>query len=182
MRYTILFSILFIVLSCQEDEKAQARRMAAADEIRNRQIKRVTNLQLEAWVMDKGQTISRLLQKHLNRAVNQALEDSTIQDFKDFTQLGLLSGEDSLQQAYKIDIAKLSFSEKLPKTSSELVQQMWTKYKEGEISPVPQSQIMDAEKVLFTSPIILNGKPRGMWRIVFDKKESINMIDVRELE
>ncbi len=180
--YLLIFFLMGIFLyACGDLEQSQKNREAIAKEMAARKVKFITNEQLLKWADYKGQEITRITQKMLNRAVITAQEnDSSLSSTKIF-EIPLAS-LDTLVQSPVLSIEKSSF-DKENRQLSDKEKAFMKRYQAGEFQLELQSAFTAGDSILVhTSPIILNGKPQGMWRIYFKKKELIQKMDMKEVD
>ena len=177
----IFLSSFFLVLgliSCEDPAKSEARRKEASHALSNREIKRVTEQQLLDLAIKEGNDIARVIQKDLSRSVNQALTDKKINSKDDFHLINQLVSLDTLTKQYEAKIQMFSFTN-TTNTPSENQLSTLKQYQEGSIPMSPKTEMLSDEEVLYTSPIILDAKPRGMWSVIFTKKFLVYKMDVK---
>lgn len=177
----VFFLGLLFLEACGDLEQSQKNREAVAEEMAARKVKFITDEQLLKWTDYKGQEITRITQKMLNRASIAAQEnDSSLSQAKLFEMP--LASLDTLVKPPVVKIEKSSF-ETDNKQLTDKERAFLKRYQEGELQLEIQSAFLQGDSVIvYTAPIILDGKPQGMWRIYFKKKELIQKMDMKEVD
>ncbi len=167
--------------ACGDLEQSQKNRESIAKEMAARKVKFITNEQLLKWTDYKGQEITRITQKMLNRAAIAAQDSNTALSNAQLFSIPLAS-LDTLVQSPVMKIEKSAFDDsKAQLTDKERA--FMARYQSGELQLELQSAFLVGDSILVhTAPIILNGKPQGMWRIYFKKKELIQKMDMKEVD
>ncbi len=177
-----LYLALFILLTaCGDLEQSIKNRESIADEMKAREIKFITDDQLLKWTDHKGQQVTRITQKMLNRALIKTQEtepDSTVG--ASFISKSI-ADLDTLVKLPILKIDKYAF-ETAQNTLPDKAKTFMKQYQEGKINLALQSAFLEGDSVLiYTAPIILAGKPEGIWVIHFQKKQLIFELDMKEL-
>ena len=154
---------------------------AIKNEVKSRKIHRVSEKEFQQWTTNKGNEISRIAQKYLNRAYNKGLETNKISSAKEFSQLLPLANIDSLAKTYQVDIQPISFERTQVDDLYTIEADYWKKYKSGEAALKPTTEYVEnRRKRVFIAPIYLKGAV-GLWSIHFERQNVIQQI-VKERE
>ncbi|MDX2301856.1 MAG: hypothetical protein NW226_03605 [Microscillaceae bacterium] len=178
-KFLFFAGILMLLSQCEDPAKSEARRKEAAQALNNREIKRVTEDQLLELAMSEGVTITRIAQKALSRAVNQKISQKELNSADEFYKINSLPVLDSLEKSFEAKIQFHSFQ--APQESKPLPEQqkILEKYQNDELPLEPHSESLLEKELLFTSPIILDAKPRGMWSVIFSRKYLVYKMNVK---
>ncbi|NJL13981.1 MAG: hypothetical protein HC913_13900 [Microscillaceae bacterium] len=178
----IFAGLIFSLAGCGDLEQSIKNREAIADELKSRKVKFVTEAQLSAWAIREGENITRRAQKLLNRAFLAQTEKGKDFSPKDFAQLDLsldtLTTPEYLKQIDKLGFDKIPPSLRLEKSEEKI----WQGYARGETNLQSYAETLPGDSlVFFVSPIILAGRPVGMWRLRFDKPGLVRSFDLKKL-
>ncbi len=178
--FLILVSFIGLLSACGDLEQSIKNRESIADEMKARELKFITDDQLLKWSDHKGQEITRITQKMLNRATLKLQGEDSTQQSQDFLtqEIAYL---DTLIKSPVLKIEKYSFDTSKDKLS-KVEQAFLVRYQNGEMNLPVQSAFLEGDSILvYTSPIILGGKPEGMWSIHFQRKNLVLQLDMKEL-
>ncbi|MCS6821002.1 MAG: hypothetical protein NZ551_03950 [Microscillaceae bacterium] len=157
---TLLGLLVCIGFYACNDEKYDTK--AIAQEVRQRQVKRLTDTKLLRWVELKGTEVVIQAQKNLLRAL-YALQtkDSTLSLKKAYQQIDLqkLPNIDSLQRKCECQI----------RIQSQALQTKTVEFAENKT------------KICFQQKFILDNEEVGFWIILFDKKKTILGIKPKDI-
>ncbi len=179
-----LLLLFFCVSSsaCVDLEQSIEDKEKIKEAMEAHEIKRITEKQLLAWIENQGNTITRQTQKQLNRQYNAAKQAGELGEASEFYKLKSAPIIDSLEEAYQAKIKKIGFQAKPSSIQLEAEKELLKKYQQNQLPLAGRAQSLPEEdQILYTSPIILEGQPQGIWSIVFSRKAAVRMIDPEEL-
>jgi hypothetical protein len=196
MRYWYLFCA--VLLWACNDKPADVSKVK--DEMADRQILRVTPGQLSALVYKKGAKFSQIVENLLNAQLLTAI-DGSICNERNIAQL------DTLQKKYMVKIERHSIEESKKNQAEWSIVDAYLYNTENKLALEDNIQRLGDTAYLFTRPIVLKQKEClrchgdqksddlpidlshkkanefiGVWSIVFNKKELIKSLQLKELK
>jgi hypothetical protein len=178
----IFFIIASFLMSCEDVGERAIDTKTIAQEVKDRKPKRVTEADLAKWVNVKGQEITRITQKHLFRAVIQALETKKIKKPTEFKVLPEIPQIDSLAQVFEIKIDTYSINDKLDTKTQAIENQIFKSYQNSDAEWISQVKVdVKNQEILFHNPIVFDNELVGMWAIKFPRQQAIRFFDRKEI-
>lgn len=161
------FILLFVFSSCVRNirENDKNDRSALANEMRGRKVKRVTDGELLAAALSEGKTIATKLDKIVLSQVSHP--DSLNCDLNHYLEAAEM--QLIFLKSFKIICAttpKLSQKEK----------EIWEAYEKNSAEPqnlLENIQKLGDSELLYTAPIVIDGRFVAIWSIILDKRELI---------
>jgi len=152
-------SFLFLNTACEDLQKKNYDTKAIAEEMENREIKRVTENQLKEWVAQKGEICNNILTENLWKILLEQEDSLQINTFKELSKNDIPT-IDSLEKTYKVEINKNTIEDSQKAIEEEV-------------------KVINYDTLLYTAPIYLPDKTLvGTWQLYFLRKEIIKMIEV----
>lgn len=179
-KYIVFFIFMLLFCRCVTPDENEKNLKKVAREVNDRKVKRVTEKDLRKWISNKSTQICRILQKNLIKTYSKEKIKNTSITIDDFYKIDNLAGLDSLREVYQVDILKTPFKnpENLPLNNLE--KKNLNRYNSSESNQEPILEI-DYPDYYFFSPIILENKIVGMWRVKFTREQAIRFYDFKEL-
>jgi hypothetical protein len=153
------FFLLAGIISCGNLKEKGYDTKAIAEEVKNREIKHITQAQLDAASTEWGGKIIRTAQQNLVEVLTDALSNHPIEEAAAYCQAGRLSKADSLSQLYGASLKRSSLrdlSPSSPLTAKEReVLDAYLYNAENKLEQRPNVQRLGDQVLLYTSPILL---------------------------
>jgi hypothetical protein len=176
MKISIIIILFFGLFSCvTPDENAQNLKKVAR-EVNDRKLKRVTEKDLQKWIIIKGSSLVPILQKNLIKAYRK----EAIENIHDFYKIKKIPTLDSLAEAYQIKIQKIPF-ENPENITLNILQRNQLKWYASEENDQKSVLKIDYPEYFYFAPIVLENKTVGMWSIHFSRQQAIRFYDFKEL-
>lgn len=179
-----VFAVSFFVLSCNPENRIQ-QTPALRQEIADKKVKRITNIQLTETVDSWGQQLTAIAQKELAATLAQNTTNATT-----LCQLKGLPKTQALAKRYSFEINLLGASDVQNPTLPQKEREVLDAYLYNAENKLPQqANIQKINDTLFvynaavpTDNIICKAcfgsqqQPLAVWRLVFHKREVIRRI------
>lgn len=153
---------VFLTAACSTPQEDRTDRTALAKEMRGRKLKRVTDAQVISMAAEEGLNAVARLQPLLIIPPSGACDSIRIK--------GALENEVIVEYRFVCRPEP-----NLPAKAREI----WNAYTYNVAQNIPigdNVQKLDNQQLLYTSPVMREGKFIGMWYIVLDKKEMIRRL------
>jgi hypothetical protein len=162
MKRLIIFAtnglFLLLIVLCTSDKKVDTT--AIKKEIESRKIKKVTEAEIVAEVMELGNLVASSTRKTLSSELKQALAVGGVENAISYCNLNAMPLVDSLSDAYGADIRRVSLKTRNPADDpSELERELLEAYQyqwKDSISLKANVQQIDGERYLFTEAILVD--------------------------
>jgi len=177
MNFRFIFFAIGIT-SCVPDMKERGYdTKKLAQEIKDRKIKKLTPIQINNWVYEKGSLITQTL----NQAYGKI--DFSLQKILLFDSYKGLSNIDSLEKAYNVHIEPIEIEQEsswknYSGKTKEVLEACLYQAQNGKAIE-SNLQKLEGDKFLFTSAAHSN---KIIWAVFFTRKEVIRKIDPKELK
>jgi|GEM_PF-1299847 len=132
---------------------------AIAEEVKNREIKHITQAQLDAASTEWGGEITRMAQQNLAEVLTGVLSNHPIEEAAAYCQVDSLLKADSLSQRYGASLERSSLRDLSPSspltTKEREVLDAYLYNAENKLEQRPNVQRLGNQALLYTSPILL---------------------------
>ncbi len=158
MKKSFLFLVPFILLSCNFD-KNKVDSSQFEEEISNREIKRVTAVQILEQALKQGDIISKNSQKAIGGKLKMAIQQGGVVSAIGFCNASVSSIVDSLKSNFNADIKRTSLKLRNPNNAPNNKEKQLLEayqYSFDKKSPIKEStQELDDGTILYTKPIFI---------------------------
>ncbi|TAE76240.1 MAG: hypothetical protein EAZ85_00510 [Bacteroidetes bacterium] len=178
--FSFIFLFIFAFTQCISPDENEKNLKRVAREVNDRKVKRVVEKDLRKWIHNKGTEICRVLQKNLIKKYRLEKSNQKVNAINDFYKIENLAGLDSLREMYQVDVQKIPFENPEKIKLNTIEQKNLLQFNSQESSQEPILEV-DYPDYYFLSPIILENKIVGMWRVKFVREQAIRFYDFREL-
>ncbi len=160
MKKSILLLIPIILFSCNFD-KNKVDRSQFEEEISNREIKRVTDVQILEQAYKQGDIISKNSQKAIGRKLKMAIEQGGFGSAIEFCNASVNGIVDSLTTNYSADIKRTSLKLRNPNNAPNNEEKQLLEayqYSFDKKFPIKEgTQVLKNGDILYTKPIFIKG-------------------------
>lgn len=152
--------VLFLNLlwSCTTDKKVNSD--AVRDEIKSREIKKITEAELVSKVHEIGNTIALNTKKTLGKNLQNAMQNGGVENAIDFCNLNAMPLVDSLSQYFGAEIRRVSIKVRNPLDfPNDLEQELLDAYAyqwKDSLALQANVQALENDTYLFTKPILID--------------------------
>lgn len=154
----ILVMISLMAWRCSTDRKTDSQ--AVKEEIENREIKKITDAEIIAGVLEIGNTVAAGAKQTLGKNLQDALQGGGVENAISFCNLNAMPLVDSLKKIYGAEIKRVSRKTRNSKDEpNELEREMLEAYAFQWKDSLPMNanvQVIDGDKYLFTKPILID--------------------------
>ncbi len=158
MRYLYFAILTVLIISCN-DKPANTSDEAFKDEMKDRQIKKVSDGAIIDAAMRRGELIADSAQKLLGSSLKKALEEGGVQGAIKYCNLSAYPIMDSLEAYYGAEIRRASLKVRNPDDSpTKMEKQLLEAYQyqvEIDDKLSPNVQRLEDEYLLYTKPITI---------------------------
>jgi hypothetical protein len=155
-----LFVTILYMSACDDTGNRGIDSQEVKQEIRNREIKYITQPQIIDATSKRGPLIADTLQQALIRQMQQAIAGNTLVEAAKYCNLQQLAPYDKLQKVYTVTIKRVRLrGQPLGQPLNEMEKQVLEAYQYNQENKLPLEnnvQKSGAEQLLFTSPILVN--------------------------
>ncbi len=173
--FIIFLSLLIPAFTACDNNDSAIDTRAIKEEIGNRKIKKVSELQILEASFVKGRELIDTLSVQKNDLKHTGESDTLDKQYR----LGAMQPlVESLQQANKAEIKKVIATDLNSATTRKPEKEIFEAYQYNVAQGLKVDdnvQIMD-RYVFYSSPILDSGELKGMWSIYFDKSEIVKAI------
>ncbi len=160
MKKSILLLIPVVLFSCNFD-KNKVDRSQFEEEISNREIKRVTDVQILEQAYKQGDVISKNSQKAIGEKLKMAIQQGGFDSAIGFCNASVHGIVDSLKTNYNADIRRTSLKLRNPSNApNDKEKQLLEAYQYSfdKKSPIKGgTQVLENGDILYTKPIFMKG-------------------------
>ena len=157
--YLIGFAlILNLSLSCTNDKKVNSE--AVREEMKNREIKKLTEAEIVAKVHEIGNEITLKAKKTLGKKLKNAIQNGGVENAISFCNLNAMPLIDSLSSKFSTEIRRVSLKVRNPNDhpdnlEREILEAYAYQWKDS-IPLQTNVQALEEGKYLFTKPILID--------------------------
>lgn len=161
-RFLLLFSLIFISLawSCTSDKRVDND--AVREELRNREIKKVTEAEIVSKVHEIGNSIALSTKKTLGKNLKNALQNGGVENAISFCNTAAMPIVDSLSKSLGAEIRRVSLKARNPNDlPNDLEKKLLEAYEyqlKDSLSLTANVQPVDDDQYLFTKPILIDNE------------------------
>jgi hypothetical protein len=156
----LCISILLGTAACDDTGQRGIDSQEVKQEIRNREIKYVTQPQIIDATFKRGQQISDTLQQALIRQMQQAVAGNSLTEVARYCNLQQLQAYEQLRKKHTASIKRVRLQgQKADLQLNEMEKQLLDAYQYNQENKLPLEnnvQKSGTEEMLFTAPILLN--------------------------
>ncbi len=160
MKKSILLLIPVVLFSCNFD-KNKVDRSQFEEEISNREIKRVTDVQILEQAYKIGDSISKNSQKAIGGKLKMAIQQGGIVSALGYCNASVSGIVDSLKTKYNADIKRTSLKLRNPNNAPNNKEKQLLEayqYSFDKKSPIKEgTQVLENGDILYTKPIFMKG-------------------------
>ncbi len=160
MKKSILLLIPVVLFSCNFD-KNKVDRSQFEEEISNREIKRVTDVQILEQAYKIGDSISKNSQKAIGGKLKMAIQQGGIVSALGYCNASVSGIVDSLKTNYNADIKRTSLKLRNPNNAPNNKEKQLLEayqYSFDKKSPIKEgTQVLENGDILYTKPIFMKG-------------------------
>lgn len=161
MRQVIILGVASCLIlffsQCTSDKKVDTE--AVKNEIKSREIKKVTEAEIVSKVLELGKSVALGSKQTLGKNLQQALQEGGVENAIDFCNLKAMPLVDSLSKNYNATIRRVSLKVRNPEDyPTELEKQILEAYQfqlNDSIAPQANVQPIGEDQYLFTQPIMV---------------------------
>ncbi|MES2730807.1 MAG: DUF3365 domain-containing protein [Bacteroidota bacterium] len=179
----VVAMLLIGTCSCGNLREKSVDTKAMADEVKNREIKHITQAQLDETANEWGNHVAQTAQKDLAEVLTAALAKYPLEEAAAFCRVKSLYKADSLSQSYKALLNRSSLRElNKPTKLTETERQVLDAYlynAENKLPQRPNVQRLEDKYLLYTTPIVLDNPL--CFRCHGEVGENLTSIDQRKL-
>lgn len=152
--------VLFLSLlwSCTTDKKVSSD--AVREEIKSREIKKITEAELVSKVHEIGNTIALSTKKTLGKNLQNAMQNGGVENAIDFCNLNAMPLVDSLSQYFGAEIRRVSFKVRnqldLPNDLEQELLEAYAYQWKDSLALQANVQALENDTYLFTKPILID--------------------------
>ncbi len=152
--------VLFLSLfwSCTTDKKVSSDDVR--EEIKSREIKKITEAELVSKVHEIGNTIALSTKKTLGKNLQNAMQNGGVENAIDFCNLNAMPLVDSLSQYFGAEIRRVSFKVRnqldLPNNLEQELLEAYAYQWKDSLALQANVQALENDTYLFTKPILID--------------------------
>lgn len=155
---TFVFLTLVLLWSCTSDKRVDSK--AVQEEIENRKIKKVTEAEIMAKVLEFGDSVATEAKQTLGKNLQNAMMEGGVQHAISFCNVNAMPIVDSLSKYHSVTIRRVSFKTRNPTDQPEDIERtLLEAYEFQWKDSIPLNdnvQRLNDDRYLFTKPIFVD--------------------------